>query len=85
MKLQNLLYGVEVTKIIGKSDLEISDVQIDSNKISKNSLFISIKGEKSDGHDYVNQAKNYGAIAVVCSKELPIEITQIIVENTSLL
>ena len=82
MKLQNLLCGVEVTKIIGKTDLEINDVQIDSNKISKNSLFISIKGEKSDGHDYINQAKNYGAIAVVSSKELPIAITQIIVENT---
>ena len=39
--------------------LDIKDIKIDSNSVSKNTLFICMKGEDFDGHDYVYQAENY--------------------------
>ena len=44
MKLQDLLYKVNILKLIGSTNIEISDVQFDSRKIQKKGLFIAIKG-----------------------------------------
>ncbi|MBR3791497.1 MAG: hypothetical protein IKK18_02240 [Clostridia bacterium] len=34
----------------------ISSVSIDSRSISEDTLFVALKGEKSDGHDYIEKA-----------------------------
>jgi len=47
----------------------ISTVQIDSRQIKKGSLFIAIKGEKFDGHDFVKDAVKKGAGAVLINKK----------------
>lgn len=66
----------------------IQNISIDSRKISPNSLFIPIIGEKFDGHDFIIEAKQMGAVAILCQrgKNIPIndlEDTYIIeVENT---
>ncbi len=46
-----------------------SNVEIDSRKVKKGSLFVAIKGEKFDGHDFVLTAVNSGAGAVVVNKK----------------
>ena len=43
----------------------VSDVTIDSRKIGRNSLFVAVKGNKFDGHDFVKEAVNNGAKAVM--------------------
>lgn len=43
----------------------VSSVQIDSRQIKKGSLFVAIKGEKFDGHDFVNEAIKKGAAAIL--------------------
>jgi len=47
----------------------MESVTIDSRNISKRGLFIAIKGEKFDGHDFVNYAVQNGADAVLISEE----------------
>ena len=64
-KLQDILYKVHLQSVNGKTDIEIKDVQIDSRKISEGSLFIAIKGEKSDGHQFIDKAIESGAAAMV--------------------
>ncbi len=82
MKLTDLLKDIKYKKIIGKKEIEVKEIVIDSNRVVKDSLFICINGKDFDGHSYARQAQNYGAIAIVCEKELDVNITQIIVENT---
>ena len=82
MKLTELLKGVEVDKIIGKTDINVKEVVFDSNKVVLDSLFICIVGKDFDGHEYVKQAQNYGATAIVCERELETFLTQIIVKNS---
>ncbi|MEA1883850.1 MAG: UDP-N-acetylmuramoyl-tripeptide--D-alanyl-D-alanine ligase [Thermotogota bacterium] len=37
----------------------------DSRKVKNNSIFVAIKGEKVDGHDYVNQSFQNGALLAI--------------------
>jgi UDP-N-acetylmuramoyl-tripeptide--D-alanyl-D-alanine ligase len=43
-------------------------VSIDSRKIKKNTLFIAIRGERFDGHDFVREAIKNGAEAVIINR-----------------
>lgn len=54
-------------------DKEITAITIDSRKITEGALFVAIKGERSDGHDFIGQCFANGAACVISEKELPEE------------
>ncbi|MBS4033919.1 MAG: UDP-N-acetylmuramoyl-tripeptide--D-alanyl-D-alanine ligase [Ignavibacterium sp.] len=47
---------------------DVTIVSIDTRVIKKNSLFIAIKGEKFDGHNFINTAVKKGAAAIMINK-----------------
>lgn len=47
---------------------EASCVVIDSRKMKENGVFIAAKGERVDGHDFISQVKEMGALGVVCER-----------------
>jgi UDP-N-acetylmuramoyl-L-alanyl-D-glutamate--2,6-diaminopimelate ligase len=65
-RLQDILYKVHLKEVHGSTDIEVSDVQIDSRKVCKDSVFVAIKGEKVDGHKFFDKAIEQGAVAIVC-------------------
>jgi UDP-N-acetylmuramoyl-L-alanyl-D-glutamate--2,6-diaminopimelate ligase len=65
-KLSDILYKVSTTALSGNTNVDISNVQIDSRKVQKGSLFVAVKGVAVDGHQYINKAIEQGAIAIVC-------------------
>ena len=50
-------------------DKTISSVITDSRRKTENGLFVAIKGENTDGHKYIDMAKENGAIATIISYE----------------
>lgn len=50
------------------SEKEASCVVIDSRKIEENGIFIATKGERVDGHAFISQVAEKGALGVVCEK-----------------
>ncbi len=66
------------TNLEGKFDC----VCTDTRKITEGSLFIAIKGENFDGHDFAAKAIESGAKAVVCEKDCGLGENQILVEST---
>lgn len=56
------------------SDKKIDHVSTDSRNCS-GALFVALKGERFDGHDYIEKAIEAGAVAVVSQKLLPKSIT----------
>ncbi|GHV45811.1 UDP-N-acetylmuramoyl-L-alanyl-D-glutamate--2,6-diaminopimelate ligase [Synergistales bacterium] len=50
----------------GSDDPDVYDVFSDSRKVSRHSVFCCVKGEKSDGHDYIADGVRRGAVALVC-------------------
>ena len=52
-------------------DVEITSIVTDSRKVRDDCLFICIKGQRSDGHDFAAFAVENGALAAVSERELP--------------
>ncbi|MEG0313869.1 MAG: UDP-N-acetylmuramoyl-L-alanyl-D-glutamate--2,6-diaminopimelate ligase [Erysipelotrichaceae bacterium] len=70
----------------GAPSLEINDLSTDSRKVCTNSMFFCLDGLVNDGHKYVTQAIQNGAICIVHSKEIKQpkkDIAYIRVENVN--
>ncbi|HIC96616.1 TPA: UDP-N-acetylmuramoyl-L-alanyl-D-glutamate--2,6-diaminopimelate ligase [Candidatus Bipolaricaulota bacterium] len=73
-KLKALLREVEYLAISGDPEVEISAIVADSRAVRPGSLFVALVGAKHDGHDYIREAIENGAVAVVGEKDLPLEL-----------
>ena len=74
--------GIENQNIL--HDIDITGVSMNSKLIDEGNIFVAIKGLKSDGHDFINQAINSGASAIVtdgCDLG-PLSVPQIKVNDT---
>lgn len=60
----------------------IKDVVIDSRRVSPGSLFVAIKGEQFDGHDFIEEVAEKGAIAVITEREITTSLPQVLVADT---
>ncbi|MBK6523642.1 MAG: UDP-N-acetylmuramoyl-L-alanyl-D-glutamate--2,6-diaminopimelate ligase [Sphingobacteriaceae bacterium] len=83
--LSDILYKVRLEEIIGSTHSAISSVTFDSRKVKKDSVFVAIKGEASDGHEFITKAIENGAIAIICEelpKERKTEVTYVKVKNS---
>jgi UDP-N-acetylmuramoyl-tripeptide--D-alanyl-D-alanine ligase len=62
-------------------DTLIHGIRIDSRKVESGDLFIAVKGESLDGHDYIDSAVSNGAACVVSEKLLG-DLPHILVKST---
>ena len=67
--LCDLLQEVQYQKHCILQGLSITGIQYDSRKVTLGNLFVAIKGFQSDGHQYIRQALENGAIAIMISDE----------------
>ena len=82
MKIKDLLKNVRVIETINYDDnMEIDSICDNSTYATKRALFVSINGYSSKGENYILDAENKGAVAVVCTHRLVTNCAQIIVEN----
>ncbi|HUP47864.1 MAG TPA: UDP-N-acetylmuramoyl-L-alanyl-D-glutamate--2,6-diaminopimelate ligase [Thermoanaerobaculia bacterium] len=65
MKLRDLLREVPVVSVRGSTEVEISSVSADSRLAGKGSLFVAIPGTQQDGAQFIPQALEKGAAAIV--------------------
>lgn len=73
--LQGQLFG---------SDIEITDVTTDTRKLTPGCLFVALKGERFDAHDFAADAVKAGAGALLVSRQLDIPVPQLVVVDTRL-
>ncbi len=64
-------------------NLPIANVVTDSREVKSGDLFIAIKGPNFDGHDFVQNAVDSGAVAVVASKNIEANVPMLLVEDTT--
>jgi len=77
MELSNLLNNIHAVQVTGEFQRkDVEAIVYDSRKVKKNSIFVAIKGYKTNGHRFILDAINKGAIAVVLEddKSVPDEI-----------
>lgn len=70
MKLNKLVQHINAQQTIGNSNVDITSLTFDSRKVSVGSLFFALKGETTDGHNFIADVVTKGASAVVC-QQLP--------------
>ncbi|MBQ7577344.1 MAG: UDP-N-acetylmuramoyl-L-alanyl-D-glutamate--2,6-diaminopimelate ligase [Synergistaceae bacterium] len=86
-KLENILRFIREhdknnsVRVKNDSDLScnITDVISDSRDVKQGTLFAAIKGETSDGHNFIQSAESNGASAILCEREVDSNLPQIIV------
>ena len=87
MQLQEVLYGVAITNLVGSTNREISILTFDSREIVKDAVFFAVRGTLSDGHTFILQTIEAGASVIIC-EEIPAEktagVTYIEVEDTGI-
>ena len=64
------------------ADCEFGAVSIDSRSLARGDLFVAIRGERFDGHDFAVAARERGACALMVSRELDVDLPQVVVPDT---
>ena len=82
MKLQELIKNIKIKKILNEKDIDITGISYNSKTVKQGEIFVCLKGEHSDGHEFAKMAVENGAAALYCEKELDIDVPQVIVEST---
>ncbi|MEY2547055.1 MAG: UDP-N-acetylmuramoyl-L-alanyl-D-glutamate--2,6-diaminopimelate ligase [Verrucomicrobiota bacterium] len=83
MQLKTLLAAIPVREIAGPVDRAVEDIAYDSRRVQRNGLFVALRGEKSDGHDFIDAAIEKGATVILAERNgnHP-RVTTVVVENT---
>ena len=63
--LEELGLLIPNTEIIGDANTEIKNIEHDSRKVREGSLFVCMEGVHVDGHKFINQAVEKGAVAIL--------------------
>ncbi|MFB8425658.1 UDP-N-acetylmuramoyl-L-alanyl-D-glutamate--2,6-diaminopimelate ligase [Priestia megaterium] len=85
MNINQLLSGIRFKEIQTGSEEEITNIAYDSRKVKKGALFVCQSGGNYDSHNFINEALEKGAVALIVEREIEIpnsEITVIKVENS---
>jgi len=64
------------------NDPEIISIHYRAQDVTPGGLFIAIKGLKADGHDYIDQAIENGAVAIVVERHVKTRVRSIAVKST---
>ena len=66
--LSEIIERTECVAIVGDTSVEIGGLTYDSRTAGAGDCFFAMRGTRSDGHDYIEQAVSQGVAAVVCER-----------------
>src|SRR5205807_1443608 len=83
MQLKTLAAALPTRQVIGTLDRTVESIAYDSRRVQRNGLFVALRGEKADGHEFIDSAIEKGASVIVTEREEPHpRVTSLVVENT---
>lgn len=65
------------------ADREITGVSTDTRTLVPGEVFVALRGERADGHDFAAAAVERGAAAVIVARAVPVAVPQVIVADTT--
>jgi UDP-N-acetylmuramoyl-tripeptide--D-alanyl-D-alanine ligase len=82
MKLSQIAGYINEHQLIG--DAAFKQVSTDTRTIARGDLFVALKGERFDGHRFLNQAIASGAGAAVVNHKMSVDLPQLVVSDSTL-
>ncbi len=70
MKLNLLLASVPTVSVSGSTDVEVKGLTHDSRQVKAGFIFCVLRGQREDGHRYIQDAIDRGAVAVVSDRAI---------------
>ncbi|WP_299230539.1 UDP-N-acetylmuramoyl-tripeptide--D-alanyl-D-alanine ligase [uncultured Halomonas sp.] len=67
-----------------EDDLPIEAIVTDTRRVSPGALFVALRGERFDAHDFVVEAREAGAVAAVVERAVEDPLPQLVVADTRL-
>ena len=67
-RVSDLVGNAGIVSVTGDSSTVIGDISFDSRNVGPDTLFVAVRGTRSDGHDFIAAAVQAGARAVICEK-----------------
>src|SRR5690554_1256468 len=80
LKCAEILNATEGKLLSGRDDSTFSGISTDSRNIKEGDLFIPLKGERFDGHDYVEEALAKGAFGALTEKDIEPDGEKVIIK-----
>jgi UDP-N-acetylmuramoyl-tripeptide--D-alanyl-D-alanine ligase len=68
--------------VLRGADIDVPAVFTDTRAPQAGALFVALKGENFDAHDFVASAKEGGAAAALVTREVDVDLPQVIVADT---
>ncbi len=81
MELSDIISNVKCIEVLNFKNLDIKGISYNSKTIKSHEIFVCLKGEHVDGHDFAQMAFEKGAVAIMAERPLNIEIPQLIVDS----
>lgn len=82
MTLKEMLIGVPIFEIFDGAETDILGMAYSSKAVKPGYLFAALKGEKTDGFDFLNDALEKGAAAVLSERPCPKDFSKAWVQVT---
>lgn len=82
-KLNELLKGIDA-KVYPALEIEITGIAYNSRKVEAGNIFVALKGLKDDGKNYIQEAKEKGAVAIVTEEKIDSPLPLILVSDCRL-
>src|ERR1044071_2544765 len=83
MQLKTLLTATAVRQVFGSVDRAVENIAYDSRRVQRHTMFVALRGEKTDGHQFIGHAIDKGARVIVAEREQKDpRVTCLVVENT---
>lgn len=82
IQLADVVEGKLIASTTEITGFQITEVTTDTRTITAGCLFIALKGERFDAHDFATDAVEFGASVLLVSKHLPLDVSQIVVSDT---
>lgn len=84
MQLNELVAGLG-GKTYNFQNVLVRSLEYDSRKVKPGSVFIALRGEKFDGHDFIGQAQHLGVIGFITEKRVETKLPQVVFDDTRMI
>jgi UDP-N-acetylmuramoyl-tripeptide--D-alanyl-D-alanine ligase len=82
MSLQQALHWLPSAQLVGDGALQFQRVHTDTRSLQPGDLFVALKGERFDAHDFLAQAQQQGAVAALAQQGLTAELPGLLVADS---
>ena len=75
--------GSLIVEVKGRTGRPLTEVSTDSRHLSRGAVFVALKGDKFDGHDYAAAAQRNGAELLIVERPIGTPVPEIVVTDTA--